>query len=93
MNNNLQKKGSGFALLPFAIFIIIYLGAGLYLQAKGEEMAFYQFPSVTAMFIALIVAFCMGKESIDEKFSIFSLDFITVLSILRRDFLECYSVH
>ena len=70
MNNNLQKKGSGFALLPFAIFIIIYLGAGLYLQAKGEEMAFYQFPSVTAMFIALIVAFCMGKESTDEKFSI-----------------------
>ena len=72
MNYNLQKKGSGFALLPFAIFIIIYLGAGLYLQAKGEEMAFYQFPSVTAMFIALIVAFCMGKESIDEKFSIFA---------------------
>ena len=72
MNNNLQKKGSGFALRPFAIFIIIYLGAGLYLQAKGEEMAFYQFPSVTAMFIALIVAFCMGKESIDEKFSIFA---------------------
>ena len=72
MNNNLQKKGSGFALLLFAIFIIIYLGAGLYLQAKGEEMAFYQFPSVTAMFIALIVAFCMGKESIDEKFSIFA---------------------
>ena len=72
MNNNLQKKGNGFALLPFAIFIIIYLGAGLYLQAKGEEMAFYQFPSVTAMFIALIVAFCMGKESIDEKFSIFA---------------------
>ena len=72
MNHNLQKKGSGFALLPFAIFIIIYLGAGLYLQAKGEEMAFYQFPSVTAMFVALIVAFCMGKESIDQKFSIFA---------------------
>ena len=72
MNNNLQKKGNGFALLPFAIFIIIYLGAGLVLQARGEEMAFYQFPSVTAMFIALIVAFCMGKESIDQKFSVFA---------------------
>ena len=72
MNNNLQKKGNGLALLPFAIFIIIYLGAGLVLQAQGVEMAFYQFPSVTAMFIALIVAFCMGKESIDQKFSIFA---------------------
>ena len=61
MNNNLQKKGNGLALLPFAIFIVIYLGAGLYLQLQGTEMAFYQFPSVTAMFIAVVVAFCMGK--------------------------------
>ena len=72
MNNNLQKKGNGFALLPFAIFIIIYLGAGLVLQAQGVEMAFYQFPSVSAMFIALLVAFCMGKGSIDQKFSVFA---------------------
>ena len=72
MNNNLQKRGNGFALIPFLVFIVIYLGAGLVLQAQGEEMAFYQFPSVTAMFIALIVAFCMGKESINQKFSIFA---------------------
>ena len=72
MNHDLQKKGNGLALLPFAIFIIIYLGAGLFLQAKGTEMAFYQFPSVTAMFIAVIAAFCMGKEPLDQKFSIFA---------------------
>ena len=66
MDHNLQKKGNGFALLPFAIFIVIYLGAGLFLQAQGTEMAFYQFPSVTAMFIAVVVAFCMGKGSIDS---------------------------
>ena len=67
-----HKKGSGLALLPFLIFIAIYLGAGLILQAQGVEMAFYQFPSVTAMFIAVLFAFCMGKESINEKFSIFA---------------------
>ncbi len=72
MDHNLQKKGNGFALLPFAIFIVIYLGAGLFLQAQGTEMAFYQFPSVTAMFIAVVVAFCMGKGSIDSKFAIFA---------------------
>jgi len=72
MNQNLKKRGSGLALLPFLIFIAIYLGAGLYLQAKGQEMAFYQFPSVTAMFIAVIAAFCMGKETLDQKFSIFA---------------------
>ena len=72
MNREVKKQGNGWALLPFLIFIAIYLGAGLYLQAKGEEMAFYQFPSVTAMFIAVLAAFCMGRESIDRKFSVFA---------------------
>lgn len=67
-----HKQGSGWALLPFALFIVIYLGAGLLLQARGTEMAFYQFPSVTAMFLAVLSAFCMGKESISEKFSVFA---------------------
>lgn len=66
------RKANGLALLPFLIFIVIYLGAGLYWQAQGEAMAFYQFPSVTAMFIAVVAAFCMGKESLNEKFSIFA---------------------
>ena len=72
MDRDLKKRGSGLALLPFLIFIAIYLGAGLLLQARGKEMAFYQFPSVTAMFIAVLAAFCMGKGSIDEKFSVFA---------------------
>lgn len=72
MDHDLNKRGSGLALLPFLVFIAIYLGAGLWLQAQGKEMAFYQFPSVTAMFIAVLTAFCMGRGSIDEKFSIFA---------------------
>lgn len=72
MENNAQKKGSGIALIPFLVFIAIYLGAGLILQAQGVELPFYQFPSVTAMFIAVLVAFCMGKGTINQKFSIFS---------------------
>ena len=72
MNRDLNKQGSGLALLPFLVFIVIYLGAGLVLQGQGVEMAFYQFPSVTAMFIAVVVAFCMGKGTLDQKFSIFA---------------------
>ena len=72
MNRDLNKQGSGLALLPFLVFIVIYLGAGLVLQSQGVEMAFYQFPSVTAMFIAVVVAFCMGKGTLDQKFSIFA---------------------
>ena len=72
MDHGNNKKGNGWALLPFLIFIAIYLGAGLILQRQGVGMAFYQFPSVTAMFIAVVAAFCMGRESLDEKFSIFA---------------------
>ena len=61
---NASEKGNGFALLPFVVFIIIYLGMGIYFSMQGVDMAFYQFPSVTAMFIAVISAFVLGKESI-----------------------------
>lgn len=72
MDHTLNKKGSGLALVPFLVFVVIYLGAGLVLQSQGVEMAFYQFPSVTAMFIALLVAFAMTKGAINERFRIFA---------------------
>ena len=81
-----DKKGNGLALIPFLVFIVIYMGAGLFYQFQGAEMAFYQFPSVTAMFVAVLIAFCMGKGSIDEKFSVFAkgaanVDVLTMLII------------
>ena len=72
MEEKLKQRGNGLALIPFLVFIVIYLGAGLVLQDRGVEMAFYQFPSVAAMFFAVLVAFCMGKGSLNEKFSIFA---------------------
>ena len=57
MGNTLNnKKANGLALLPFLVFIVVYMGAGLVYQSKGVDMAFYQFPSVTAMFLAVLVA-------------------------------------
>ena len=73
MGNTLNnKKANGFALLPFLVFIVVYMGAGLVYQSKGVDMAFYQFPSVTAMFLAVLVAFIMFKGSINEKFDTFA---------------------
>ena len=66
------KKGSGVALIPFLLFIVIYLGAGIILQSQGVDMAFYQFSSVVAIFIAVLVALCIGKGTIDEKFAVFA---------------------
>ena len=73
--SNENKKGSGLALVPFLLFIVIYMGAGLILQSQGVDMAFYQFPSVVAIFIAVIVMFFIGKGTIDQKFAIFAKGF------------------
>ncbi len=68
-----ERKSSPLALVPFAVFIVIYMGAGIILQSKGVEMAFYQFPSVVAMMIAVISAFAIyNKAGIMENFSIFA---------------------
>ena len=72
MHQTLNKKGSGLALLPFVVFVVVYLGAGLLLQAQGVEMAFYQFPSVTAIFLATLLAFAMTRGTINERFRVFS---------------------
>ena len=81
-----EKKPNGLALIPFVIFIAIYMGAGVYYQVKGKEMAFYQFPSVTAMFLAVLAAFIMFKGTINEKFDVFAkgaanVDILTMLMI------------
>lgn len=71
-NNETKKIARGSALIPFAIFIVVYLGAGIILDAKGVELAFYQFPSPVAALIGVAVAFAMFKGTMDEKFSIFA---------------------
>lgn len=83
MRNN---KGRGTALLPFILFIVIYLGAGIILDIKGVEMAFYQFPAPTACLFAIIAAFIMFKGSINEKFEVFAsgvgnIDIVTMCMI------------
>ncbi|MCI8342598.1 MAG: Na+/H+ antiporter NhaC family protein [Firmicutes bacterium] len=72
MSSNSNKNGNFFALVPLLIFILIYLGAGLIYQTQGVEMAFYQFPIVTAILAGIFIAFCLFKGSISEKFKIFA---------------------
>ncbi|GLI55059.1 sodium:proton antiporter [Propionigenium maris DSM 9537] len=64
-------KGSFKGLIPFLIFIGLYLGSGLILQSKGVELAFYQLPAPVAVFAGIIAAFLLFKGSIGEKFNTF----------------------
>lgn len=65
------SKANGLALIPFLIFIGIYLITGMVLNARGMEMAFYQLPAPIASFIGIIVAFMLFKGSFEEKLSLF----------------------
>ena len=66
-----EKRGNGIALLPFLIFVSVYLISGIILQSQGVKMAFYQFPAPVAAIIGIIFSFILTKGSLDEKFDIF----------------------
>lgn len=72
MDPNEKIKPSGKALIPFAVFIFLYLGVGIILEASGTEMAFYQLPAPVAIIVGVVVAFIIFKGSIEEKFSQFA---------------------
>ncbi|MCY6958041.1 Na+/H+ antiporter NhaC family protein [Clostridium brassicae] len=73
MSDNQSKvKANGIALIPFLVFVGIYLGAGIYLdKVKHAEMAFYQLPAPVAAFAGIVVAFFLLKGTINEKFESF----------------------
>lgn len=70
-NTSSSPKANGAALIPFLLFIAVYLGTGIVLQARGVEMAFYQLPAPIAILIGIAVAFFMFSGTLDEKFDQF----------------------
>lgn len=63
---SLNKKGNPWALLPFAVFLVLFIGAGV---VTGD---FYKFPVIVAITIAAGVALVMNrKESFNQKVDIF----------------------
>lgn len=59
------KKGNPYALLPIIVFIVLFIGFGIY---KNNS---YVMPAVVAFLIALVVAFIQNnKLSFNEKLSV-----------------------
>ena len=67
----MEKKGNFIGLIPFIIFVGIYLGSGIVLNNMGVELAFYQLPAPVAAMAGIISAFILFKGSIKEKFETF----------------------
>ena len=67
-----MKKGNPIALLPIGVFLVMYLGIGLFFE-YGLKMAmgFYNVPIIIAFLTAILVACLQNKKvSFDEKLEI-----------------------
>lgn len=56
-------------LLPFIVFVGLYLFVGIFLTLTGNKQGFYAMPSSISVIAGIIVAFCLYEGSIDNKFN------------------------
>ena len=71
MDNGI-KKSNPWALLPIAVFIVLYLGLGILFEYVMKiPMGFYKVPIVVIFLVALLVA-CLQNKSLklEEKFAL-----------------------
>ena len=70
----MDKKANGKALLPILVFLVLYLGSGIYFEYLNPVeggMGFYIMSVVVSFVIALIVALVQNKDkTFDEKIHI-----------------------
>ena len=64
-----MKKGNPVALLPIGVFLVLYLGLGLWFEYGLKiAMGFYNIPIVIAFLVAILVACLQNRAlSFDEK--------------------------
>lgn len=75
MNNKPEKLKNlgGWSFLPLLLFLVLYIGSGLYFTWTGAENAFKQFPRHVALLIAIGVGLVMNSGvSFHKKVDIFS---------------------
>lgn len=77
MNDNQDITPNLLALLPFAIFLGLFLGTGVLLTLQGVDFAFYQLPASIAIIPAIIAAIALGKYLLNTSINNQIAQFIT----------------
>ncbi|MGR5092651.1 Na+/H+ antiporter NhaC family protein [Vibrio maritimus] len=54
------------ALLPLALFLLLFIGVGSYLSYQGVDFAFYQLPAPIAALPAVVLAVLLSKEKLNK---------------------------
>ena len=71
MKKEYGKNMGALALLPLAVFVLLYVGTGIVLSIQGVPMAFYQMPLPIPVCAGIIVAFVLFSGNIEAKFDKF----------------------
>lgn len=66
-----MTKASPIALVPLALFLALFVGAGLWYQAQGTDMAFYQVPAPVAILPAIVLAVLLASGSMGRRIDTF----------------------
>lgn len=65
------EKPNPFALLPLVIFLLLFIGTGVWLTILGTEMAFYQLSATVAIIPAICVGMLQGRTNVNKNITIF----------------------
>lgn len=67
-----EKKYGAVSFLPLLIFLVLYIGSGLYFTFTGAESTFSKFPRHVALLIGIVIALLMNRNmKLDKKIDIF----------------------
>jgi Na+/H+ antiporter NhaC len=70
MLNSASPSGAKRSLLPLGLFVLLFLGSGLYFQAQNVEYAFYQLPGHVAIIPALILAIWLHRAPLQQSMEV-----------------------
>ena len=59
------------ALLPLLLFLLIFLGSGIYYTAIGTDFAFYQIKAPVAILPAIILAVLLARDTLNRTLEAF----------------------
>ena len=69
MQAPVQPRAS--ALLPLLLFLLIFLGSGIYYSLTGTDFAFYQIKAPVAILPAIILGLLLAKPSYRDNLQTF----------------------
>lgn len=62
MSSTTTSSPSGLSLTPLLLFVVTFLGTGIYLHFQGVDYAFYQLPAPVAIIPAVILAILLDRK-------------------------------